>query len=520
MKLTPILRTNITVSNREAGNVFLSYLPYVLGGVILAGVAVIPIYAGNVRNLSGSTVASVLGLFMLDYLSVQIKLGVVTLIDESAFRLFPLSRIRSIFLRFFLFMLDKRILYYALPLLAVLIALAGHASLIQLLAMLFLFVSLYVLSSEIFFLVFIAFKKLANLFSAKTVTQAAIIPIILVSFLLSAIPRNNPTGLTALPIVSEFSRGFHSILASNAGIASLEAGHLLLISLFIGVVFLILDSFYARSSHHLRTSFAARGRERNPFHDAMSEPGAAVSCDAKEFVNTDSTGGSSMYETKVPSASRSARRLVFLDWKIHQKEERIFFLLLMYPFLAIMMMKIMNSRFHQHAASMILPIFFVTQLLGAGVTEHHFTGHGLRLKHVSIFPLNAARFVYVKSLSTWFLLSVVNLIVSVVAGLQFKLGAYQLLQGDIYSLFLPLVLVQLVNTLILSFNRLSRYSIISLLIVVALEFLSTMIYVLLMLFSFVVGLGFVAALFVLTYLFWIPRWGTKLSLEFQTLLEE
>lgn len=159
-------------------------------------------------------------------------------------------------------------------------------------------------------------------------------------------------------------------------------------------------------------------------------------------------------------------------------------------------------------------------MLGIVLTENQLTQHGLQLKHLSIFPYGRTKFIYMKSFATWSIISTVNVILCFILEIKFHIGAYHLFQGIIYSLFQPLALIILVNTLILQLNSLYRVSIISLIIIIFGEIFATIIYVLLMSLNITVGVLFVIGLFITTYFLLVPTWGRRLSLEFQNLLED
>ncbi len=513
-KLRILIKTSLLVSNRQAPNVFLSYLAYSLCGILAAGIAIVPMVAPMSMDVQYFPLLFLLFVIMFDYFTIQTKLAATTLLDGSVLALFPLSRLRSIAVRFLLLLLDKRILFYTLPTLAVVAFLSIRGSIAQAVVMFLLFASFYLIMSESLFAVFPLLRKLANRFGARTATQIATLPIFVVIFLRTVIHLNRAL-IVHVPVASEFLKGSQNVIASNISGAMIQISYLILIALAFAVFFVAADSILARVGERLRISWPRDASEKGVakvFFRASSTPIA-------DAVEHDSGGAlSSSHSTS--TVVRAFAHLIFLDWKIHQKEERLLFVILVYPFFAVIYARSMIHQMHQPIASLVLPIFVLTQMIGIGLTENYFTRHGLRLKHVSILPMDPTKFVYGKSLSVWVLISGMNLISSVVLGYMFKLGYYQQVQGFTYSLFLPLVLVLTVNTLFLAFNRLSKHVFVSLVIELVVQFLASMIFVLLMLFNFAVGLMFVAGLFGVAHFFWMPAWGKKLSSEFQTLLEE
>ncbi len=513
-KFRILLTTNLRVSNREAANAFLSYLACAVGGLFLSGTAIVRLISPGLNETELFVPMFLLFGFMFDYFSLQSKLEVTTLTDNSSLALFPISRFRSLRIRFLLMLLDKRMLFYLLPAIAVLSMLVGKVGIAQLAEMSFLFALVYLIASEIVFPIFVLLRKLASRYSAKTVTQVAAIPFLIV-FLLPTIFHFKEDFFLHVPVVSEFVAGFADIVTANSSGAVSQLAQLLLIVAVLAVFLLSADKVALRSDEVLRAVRAKlTGRER--IKSASLVGVAALPRESSgEFSRLVRSEDKESF-----SVGMSLRRCILLDWKIRQKEERVVYTLIMYPVMAAWMGGMMSHKIHKPIDSIMLLIFFIAILLGVAVTENHLTQRGIRLKNVSIFPLDRKKYMLVKSLSVWSLISAVNLLAVALLGFWLKAGAFQVLQGAIYAVYIPLVFVLSVNTLTLYFNSLSRHALIALLIILAAGLIATFVYAMLMVLSFFIAASVVVSLFLLTYFLWIPLWGAKLASEFQTLLEE
>jgi hypothetical protein len=508
-----LIKTDLLVSNREAGNAFLSYLAYILGGIFLSFMAIAPILNPSNKQATGFFVMLLEFMTLLDFLALQSRLNFTALMENSSLDLFPISRIRSMSLRFVTFLTEKRLLFYLLPLLALLVILLKKGNITQIPATVILYFLVYVIISEILFGTFPVLRKLADRFSAKTVTQATILLFVFCSILFSSF--HGIDGLVVRsPIISEFTEAMEEILVSNMTGATTQLCYLVLIAAVLPIAFVSAGLLIAKLSVNLPP--AAIGKAPKKTVAPWRRSSRILPRDGTNQILVHKL--SSEYSATAPK--RNILSFSLLDWRIRQKEEKTFYMILAYPFLAVALTQIISRRFHQPVVSPILAIFFVTLMFGIALTENQLTQHGIQLKHVSTFPYDRTKFIYLKSFATWSIISTVNIILCFVLDIKLHFGTYHLFQGIIYSLFQPLVLVILINTFILQFNALYRLSIISLFIIAIIEIFATMIYVLLMLLSVVVGVLIVAGLFMATYFLLIPAWGRKLSFEFQNLLEE
>ncbi|MCL5020289.1 MAG: hypothetical protein M1339_01200 [Bacteroidetes bacterium] len=513
-RLKILTRTNLIVSNREATNAFLSYVGHAIAALFLLGIAIVPLIGAASKDTRPFPLIFILFVAMMDYFSIQSKLATTSLIDNSTLSLFPLSRIRSVALRFIVLLLDKRILFYLVPVLGVIIFLFGKASLVQLLIMVILFATLYFFVSELLFPIFILLRRLADRYSAKTVTQLAAIPFLIVFLLLSLL---HPKGDFALqvPVVSQFAKAFWDVLTSDTGETLKQLSELVLITVAYSMASVTVSAFVPKLGVVQNLSRALQLSKRGAKEESPSDSAIPVGRGIRPAYSDhfSERGGAG-------TAGHSLRSCLLLDWRIRQKEERVVYTLVMYPALGVWAGLTMSHTSHRPGNSSIFLIFFIALMLGVAVTENHLTQRGLRLKHVSIFPLDERMFVLMKSLSVWLLISGIDLLTVVLIALWVRTGVYQELQGLIYSVYIPLVFLLSSTTLALYFNSISRHPLISLVLILAVGIIGTFIYVMLMLFNFFVGLTVVIGMFLLTYFLWIPSWGSKLSSEFQVLLEE
>lgn len=490
-------------------------MSFLLAGIILASV-----YANTDVDRFQATLVFVLGLFLFDYFEIQIKLRGTSLIDRSTFSLFPLSNVRSLSIRFFLFLANKRSLFYLLPLLGTIIVFAANGEAVKIPAAILLFASTYLVMTEIFFLLYFVLRKLADRFSVRTATQIATIPFFL-SFLFVSALHHKTAMLVTLPVISQFTKGFQEILASHFEDASIEAGYLLIIFIGVALAASTTGFLFNKTAGHVRSRlipFVNKRVQEDP--DSAGTNLFRKDHRSEKIGEKLSRGKEVLVREDLEPAAHIAWHLVLVDWLIHQREEKILYLLLLYPLMAIFVIVRIISRLHFEPGSLILPILFFTQILGFYFTEKHFTGHGLRLSHIVVTPLDPYKFVFAKTISTWGLLSLMNVFICVFCGVYLNMNVYVLAQATIYSVFLPLVLLQLANMLTLYFPGISRHPLISMLIIVISELILTAIYVLVMSLNFFVGVLLVSVIFVLSYLRSIPAWGKQLSGQLQILLED
>ncbi len=520
MSLLTLARTNITVTNRESASPVLSYALYVLISFILVGLVLAPALITNSNGQVYALAVFVSILFLYDYFPIIAKLRGLSLIDRFAFLLFPISRTRSFASRLFLFIADKRVSFYLVPLLGIEAFLAREGSAAGVLLMLLLFISIYLAMSEIFFLLYAILRKLADRFSVRAVTQFSGVLFLLSALLINAFAHGETDMLTMVPVLSQFIKAFQAILSSHFKAASIETGYLLAFVCGIALSVSVVAYMYDKTAAHLRTQFAPRSdrrkeRELDPFDVKGSETGREFD----RITETTSTAKKTLAHEDLAPARQIARHLAIMDWLIHQREEKILYLLLLYPLLMIFAIVRLTPRFHFEHNSLIFPIFFLTPLLGFYFTENHFTAHGLRLSHLVLSSLNPYKFVFAKTISTWGLLSLMNLFVCVFCGLYLSVTVYAMVPGMIYSLLLPLVLLQLANSISLYFPSSSRHPLISLLIIVFSELVATGAYVLIMQLSLVIGTLVVLSTFYLSFVVSMPAWGRQLGKQLQILLE-
>ncbi len=520
MSLYALAKTNLIISNREAVNAAVSYVLYVLMSLLLVATILGSIYSNDQRDSTSAIIVFVSSLLLYDYFLIQAKLRSRSLIDKLSFALFPVSRLRLLSIRFFLILVDKRVLFYLLPLLGVMVALVTRGQFVEMLFMLLLFTLMYLVISQLVFLLYSLLRKIADKFSVRAATQFSAIPFVLFFLSINALARGNTNLVVMMPVVSQFTKGFQAILTSDVAVASMEAGFLFLF--FILIVLAVLGAgvvfdrfpFYSRFRFTMWGDVGVRKNSDSSIAEAAGKRPVIKMIKQRRIASRDAV----IREDAEPG-THIGWYLVFVDWLVHQREEKILFLLLLYPLMAIFAIIRMVSRLHFDPGSLILPIFFITQILGVYFTENHFTGHGLRLSHIVLTPLNPLKFVFAKTISTWGLLSLMNVMVCLFCGVYLNMNILTLAQGTIYSVFLPLVLLQLANTLSLYFPEVSRHPLISLFIIVLCELALTEIYILIMSLSLFAGLLFVAMAFYFSYTLSVPSWGKQLSKQIQVLLE-
>lgn len=512
-KLRILIKTNLVVSNREAPNAFMSYLAYALGGMIFSIVAIIPVIGPDSSSAASSPLIFLMFVLMFDYLNLQVLLTRATLIDRSMLGLFPLSGMRSSVLRFILMLLDRSILFYIIPAIVVVTALFAKGEPAQALAMILLFGSLYLILSEILFGLYPVFRAIAERYSARTAMQIAVLPLLFVLFFPGLFQLSHKMVLR-IPVAAEFVEGVRLILVSGFDGGMLEVVRLLLTALVLGGILLAAAFLLSRIDplFHLALMKRTLNRTKRPKHDR--EP--ATSGFGKVNGSVSEVASSSAAASRAPGLGR----LILLDWQIRQKEEKFFFIVLINPVLAFLLAQVIAPGFNRFLSFVILPVFIVTQMVGFLIIENGYTHRGLRLKHVSTLPVDPARFIRIKFYAEWIPIVAANLAVTFFLGMRSGITYYEGIQGIIYSLFIPFVLMLVNDSLVLAFNSLSRHAIVSTFLILVFELVGTFVYALLMIFNFAVGAVCVAVFCAVSYFRWMPALGKRLSSEFQTLLEE
>lgn len=520
MSLFTLVKTNLIISNRETVNAIVSYILYIFMSLLLVGIFLGSSYSKTDQDRISATTVFVSSIFLYDYILTQTKLRTMSLIEKSSYALFPISRIRSLSTRFFLFAADKRILFYLLPMFGMMIVLAIRDKFVEMSSLFLLFALMYLTASELFFLFYSLLKRLANRFSARTISQFSAVPLLLFFLVINMTSHGKMYSLAKVPIASQSTEGIQKILTSQVGSALVEVGYLLGIFVSIALAAFGASLLYEEVTARFRFKLAF------PTHKVVQKKIGPQKLNVSETSQTSDHAhkhepviNETFAEEPTSAAVHSGWHIVLVDWLIHQREEKILYLILLYPVMIIFSIIKIASRIHFDLGSLIFPVFFLTQMLGSYFADNHFTGHGLRLSHIALTPFDAHKFVFAKTVSTWGLLSLMDVFVCLFCGVYLNMAFQTLLQGTIYSIFLPLVLLQSENTLNLYFPEIWRHPLISLLIVIFSELLLTAIYILAMLISPVLGILFVASILYLSLAFSIPAWGKQLSKQLPILLE-
>ena len=502
-----LIRTSLLVSNRDTANAFISYLAYALGGLGFSVMALIPVMDSASAAAAKSPFVFLAFVMMFDYINVQTLLGRVTLIDKSPFSPFPVSPVRSGIVRFILMLLDKRLLFYLVPMVVVLSAVLSRGFLAEAAATVALYSLVYLVTSEILFGLLPLFRALSARFGARTTRQIALLPLLFVLFFPGLFQMKQELVLR-IPVAGEFVSGSKLIFAGELGGAMVQTGRLLLTTLVLGAVLIISGLLLSRIGPAILSSVAPEVSGGDNASDAGRLPVPRPLILTSAEVPVDST------VPRTPSRTLSLFRIAFLDWKIRQREEKILFVILITPSLALL------PALSRPIASVIFPIFIVSQMVGLPLVENNLVQRGLRLKHISALPADPTRFVRAKFFSVWIPMVGVNFAVTVALGLRWGITYYQATQGIMYSMFIPMVLILINDALTLIFSSISRHPFISALILLIVEIIATLAYVLSMVFNVAAGIVFVAGPFAFAYFRRMPDWGRRIEAEFQTILEE
>ncbi len=127
-KLRTLIRTSLIVSSRETVNGIYSYLAYIIAGLGLLGMAIVPILAPQLKGSRELLLNFIFFLAFFDIITLQAKLTGTALIERGTLGFFPISGTRSTGLRFVTFLVDKRLLLYLVPALGTLACLIGRES--------------------------------------------------------------------------------------------------------------------------------------------------------------------------------------------------------------------------------------------------------------------------------------------------------------------------------------------------------------------------------------------------------
>ncbi len=509
MNLSIAIKTNLAASGRETPSPVLSYALVTLMGIVLSGLLLASVVT-NERHLSGMFIGFLL---LYEYVFVNARLRQVnTILDGYALSVFPLSRMSSVSVRFLLFTADKRMILYALPMLCAFISVWMRMGALLAIVVPLLFAFTYLVISEIFFMLFLILKALSHRFGVRTVTDVVSV-LLFVPYLALSLMHVKFGGSGNLPVVSEFVGGFQGILTLSIGTAYLEITRLALLFVALAAATLVADSLLDRPALHFRLSSSLGGMKRTSAKQRSNSSLTNIASSRQEGLIGHITDGTKVYSQKTSS-------LISLEWKILQKEEKFFFVFPLLPVMIVILLAKASSHLQYRFGYVMLAIFFVTQILGFQITEGHLGKHGLRLKHLAIFPFNVKRFVLVKTISAWSLVSLANLSIVAAVGILLRPPASELAYGAGYSICLPLVLVQLENTLALSSRKALRGPAVAILLILPAEFAAAAVY------AFILYLGsallpfLVLGLFLPTYVWLIPAWAAKVSSEMQTLLED
>ncbi|MGC9093851.1 MAG: hypothetical protein ACP5JH_11480 [Bacteroidota bacterium] len=139
-------------------------------------------------------------------------------------------------------------------------------------------------------------------------------------------------------------------------------------------------------------------------------------------------------------------KLVCFDLKILQREEKLLITILATPFLVvgvnILLGKVANFAFESG-----LPFVFGNTLMWGILFQALYTGHGLRLSTAVLFPLSSIEIVTVKNVSSICTLMLSNFWVSVFTCGYLHLTAENMLSTLLFSVYLPIIVVEVCNLL-------------------------------------------------------------------------
>ncbi|CUS85907.1 hypothetical protein JGI7_00952, partial [Candidatus Kryptonium thompsonii] len=217
--------------------------------------------------------------------------------------------------------------------------------------------------------------------------------------------------------------------------------------------------------------------------------------------------------TKIAEAFQGKRylNLIFTDAKLMQRSEKILFVMLFIPLFFLLPISILNlDTMNMKIVSMAFVsfIFIITYMFGSLIGGKLYTTMGIRFVNLIQFPNIIYPYIVSKNISILIILVSVNLISIFCGYLYFKPSSYVLVFSMLYSLFLSILTIILLNFASLKFIKLSATSPVILFVVFILEILISILFIILTQASIIVGFCLVTFLFIAYYL--LLRYWSKL----------
>ncbi|WP_218059532.1 hypothetical protein [Candidatus Kryptonium thompsonii] len=413
--------------------------------------------------------------------------------DVAAFVLFPFSWTKKFTIRFFMFVLSERLWLYVLPLIGMVITIFYLNSNVGVVALtICVFLVGYFAISLLFFLLMLilrtAVKKLGLLL---TITFSTFIFIILTAPL---VYKNEFNFIEFLLPVSVFRDSLVSLISFKIKDVLLGLASLLLFISLVFPVSLISQNIYYTGLVNVKKKLSSKFTLKIKIQPHFD----------KHQIST---------FTKIAEAFQGKRylNLIFTDAKLMQRSEKILFVMLFIPLFFLLPISILNlDTMNMKIVSMAFVsfIFIITYMFGSLIGGKLYTTMGIRFVNLIQFPNIIYPYIVSKNISILIILVSVNLISIFCGYLYFKPSSYVLVFSMLYSLFLSILTIILLNFASLKFIKLSATSPVILFVVFILEILISILFIILTQASIIVGFCLVTFLFIAYYL--LLRYWSKL----------
>lgn len=504
-KLRMMIQTGVTVSNREAGNPTLSYVAYATGGFIFAVIAMIPVLSSQAPQSADILAAFLMIVSMFDYIGIQTLVFRASLTDPSTLAVFPVSRTGSAASRFVLFLLERRMLFYLIPALVVSGTFLLKGNIAGAIVTIVLYALIYLIVSELLFAILPFFRGMAKRYNARAVMEIALLPILSILFI-PELFRIRHAALMEIPVLSQFITVSEYAVRSDAGGAVMQLIELLLMTSATGALLLTAGAFAVKIPFHPASGGVTASTGAGKSGPVGRREEAAVEY---PVVTAESTG----------KGKHLVRRLIFHDWMVRQKEERLLQVLLSYAFFGFLLAQVAARNLPHAVEEAVFPAFIVSQIVGFALIANSLVRRGLRLKNAAIFPVDPVKFLRSKLLSSGILIVLANLLVTAAVAVSWKMSFPEVMYGTVFSLYLPVILLLTDAALILSSPVFARHAFLSITSLIVVEIIATSAYIALTMLSPSLGLIFPAVVLGLSFAVWVPYLGRRISAEFPKLLE-
>jgi len=139
-------------------------------------------------------------------------------------------------------------------------------------------------------------------------------------------------------------------------------------------------------------------------------------------------------------------KLICIDLKILVREEKLLLSIVVIP-LFVVVADILFKKTSNFALGAGLPFVLMVTMVFGTIFRALYTGYGLHMNTMLVFPLSSIEVVIIKNLSSTCALVLSNLWISMFAWVYLRFTADTILSGLLFSVYLPIVLIEVYNLL-------------------------------------------------------------------------